>query len=134
MDLIKYSFASLSPIVNLNAFRILYSFISLKIIRFLPNFLKAFFALIFVSSKFIKKKFAVGSFVLILHSFKTENIFFDHYILCSIALFVQSLSLIASTPAASAVLFTLNGGLIWYIASIISFEEYPQPNLKPAKP
>ena len=65
---------------------------------------------------------------------QTENILFDHNVLYSIALFVHSSSLIAAIPADKADLLTLNGGLIWYIASIISLEEYPQPNLKPAKP
>jgi len=134
MHSIKCSFDFLFPMVNRKALGILYCIIFLKRRRSLANFSKASSELIFVSLKFIKKKFAVGSFVLILYSFKTENIFFDHNVLCSIAHFVHSISLIASIPAASAILFTLKGGLIWYNASTISFEEYPQPSLKPAKP
>ena len=112
MDCMKCSLASLFPMVSLRALGILYCIIFLKIKRLLANFLKISSELIFVSPKFIKKKFAVGSFALMLYSFKTENIYFDHSVLYSIALFIHSSSLMASTPAARAALFTLKGGLI----------------------
>ena len=82
--------------VNRKALGILYCVIFLKRRRLLANFSKVSSELIFVSLKFIKKKFVVGSFVWILYSFKTENIFFDHKVLCSIAFLVHSLSFMAS--------------------------------------
>ena len=111
------------PIVNLKELFILYCFICLSIKRFLDNFLKATFELIFVLSKFNKKKFALGSFELILQSFKTEYIFLDHSLLKSIALLTHLVSLIAAIPAAKATLLILNGGLTSYMELIIFFEE-----------
>ena len=78
----------------------------------LANLLKTSSEFFLVLSKFIKKKFAVGLFATIFTSSKIENIFFAHNVLCSIALFVHSLSLMASVLAVSAALLTLNGGLI----------------------
>ena len=63
---------------NLKELGILYCSIFLKIKRLSANFSKASSELIFVLSKFIKKKFAVGSFATILFSSKIENIFFVH--------------------------------------------------------
>ena len=46
----------------------------------------------------------------------------------------QALSLIATTAADKAGLFTLKGGLTCFKESIITLDPYPQPTLREASP